>query len=223
MLKKSVLLVLAALLLTVVIFAVWPQLDLAVARYFYGSGQFAGSGNGERLLRRIFILAPLAVPLAMLVMWAAPFAGVRLRAALVPGNRSMVFVLVSLPLTPGLLVNVILKDNSARPRPVHVKEFGGPAEFRPWYRFDGACRSNCSFVSGEVSSSTWLAAPASLVPAPYRTPAIAAALAFGAATAYLRIAFGGHFLSDVLFAFLLTLLAILLLHALIMRKKSPHR
>ena len=61
----------------------------------------------------------------------------------------MIFLAVSLLLAPGLLVNVVLKEVSARPRPNQVENFGGSAEFRPWFRFDGACRSNCSFVSGE--------------------------------------------------------------------------
>ena len=43
-------------------------------------------------------------------------------------------------------------------------------------------------------------APASLAPLPWRAPAIAGAVVFGAAVGLLRMAFGGHFLSDVVFA-----------------------
>ena len=42
----------------------------------------------------------------------------------VPG-RAAVFLVLSLLLGPGLLVNVILKDNWGRPRPGSVVEFGG--------------------------------------------------------------------------------------------------
>ena len=44
---------------------------------------------------------------------------------------------------------------------------------------DGACKRNCSFVSGEASTGFWMVAPASLLPPPWRGPAIVAAFAFG--------------------------------------------
>ena len=210
--KKSVLLNAALLLLTALLFGLWPELDLAVAQYFYGAGAFAGAGTGERALRRVFYFAPLLVPLAMVLLWVAPKLGLSPPARFVPSGRSMIFVLLSLALAPGLLVNGVLKEYSGRPRPIHVKEFGGSVDFRPWNRIDGACRSNCSFVSGEVSASAWLTAPASLAPVPYRVPLMAAAMVFAAATGWLRMAFGGHFLSDVLFAILFTLLVVQVLY-----------
>jgi membrane-associated phospholipid phosphatase len=88
---------------------------------------------------------------------------------------------------------------------VQTVQFGGKFEFRPWYRFDGACEKNCSFVSGEVAEAFWLVAPASLAPPPLRGWTVGAALAFGAVTALLRVAYGGHYLSDVLLAALLML------------------
>ena len=116
---------------------------------------------------------------------------------------------LSLALGPGLLVNTMLKDHSHRPRPAQVQQFGGLEAFRPFYRFDGACLRNCSFVSGEGSTAFWTVAPALLVPLAYRAPAVAAALLFGAMTGLLRMAFGGHFLSDTVFGALLTWLVIL--------------
>ena len=78
----------------------------------------------------------------------------------------------------------------------------------PWYDLHGACKRNCSFVSGEASTGFWMVAPASLLPPPLRTPAIVAAFAFGAAASLLRLAFGGHYLSDVLLGGLITLIVI---------------
>ncbi len=210
--NKSILLNIALLLLAAIIFGLWPMLDLAAARHFFGAGAFAGNGNGERALRRFFYFAPLIVPVAMTLLWAAAKLGYAPPARFIPTGRSMIFVWLSLALAPGLFVNSLLKEHSGRPRPVHVKEFGGPSSFRPWYSFDGDCRNNCSFVSGEVAASTWLIAPASLAPEPYRTPLMAGALVFAAMTAYLRMAFGGHFLSDVIMAMLLTLLALQVLY-----------
>ncbi len=109
---------------------------------------------------------------------------------------------------PGLVVNLGLKDHAHRPRPIQTTEFGGPFEFRPWYRFDGACRTNCSFVSGEGAEAFWMVAPASLAPPPLQAPAVAGALLFGVLTSLLRMAFGGHYLSDVILAALVMLIIV---------------
>ncbi len=173
------------------------------------------------MLRRFFYYAPLVVPLVMALLWLLPKAGAKIPARLVPANRTMAFLLASLLVGPWLLVNVILKEHSNRPRPNQIVQHAGKSEFRPWHRFDGACKTNCSFVSGEVATSAWLAAPASLLPPPWNLPAIGAAILFAAATGALRMAFGGHFMSDVIFAILFTLLVCQLMHALIMRGRRP--
>ncbi len=217
--NNSILATLALFIVAAIIFSLWPELDLAAARHYFGTGAFAGNGSGERTLRRILHFAPLVVPVAMALLWAAPKLGLSHPVRFVPSGRSMIFVLLSLALAPGLLVNGIIKEYSGRPRPVHVKEFGGPSDFRPWNSFDGACRNNCSFVSGEVAGSTWLIAPASLAPEPYRTPLMASALVFAGLTAWLRMSFGGHFLSDVIMALLFTLLAVQVLYRCVIVKR----
>jgi argininosuccinate synthase len=145
--------------------------------------------------------------------------GAHLRWA--PDGRSVAFLIVTIAVGSGLIVNLGLKDHTHRPRPVHVVEFGGKDEFRPWYRFDGACRKNCSFVSGEAASGFWMVAPAMLAPPPWRAPAVAGALVFGAAASLLRMAFGGHFLSDVLFGAAISLLVILAAWRLIWPRGRP--
>ena len=89
-----------------------------------------------------------------------------------PDGRAIFFLLASLALGPGLLVNGVLKENSHRPRPEQTVEFGGPWRFRPFDEFDGECRRNCSFVSGEVATSAWTLAPALLAPPPFRVLAV---------------------------------------------------
>ncbi len=138
-----------------------------------------------------------------------------------PDGRSVVFLIATIAIGSGLIVNLGLKDHAHRPRPVHVVEFGGKDEFRPWDRFDGACRKNCSLVSGEAASGFWMVAPALLAPPPWRAPAVVGALVFGAAASVLRMALGGHFLSDVLFGGLISLLVILVVRRVIWPKGGP--
>jgi len=76
-------------------------------------------------------------------------------------------------------------------------------------------------VSGEVAEAFWLVAPASLAPPPMRAWTIGAALAFGALTALLRVAYGGHYLSDVLLAALLMLIVVQSARMLLYRRREP--
>ncbi len=198
---------LAALVFAILVFVVWPALDLDVAsRFALGGGRFVGQTTPGNALRQIFYWTPLLLYLAMLILY-----GLRRLAGLLvwaPTGAGVLFMTLSLALGPGLIVNLLLKDHSHRPRPYQVQQFGGDETFRPFWRFDGACQRNCSFVSGESSAAFWTLAPALLAPPPWRAVAIAAALVFGTATSLLRLAFGGHFLSDTVLAALLTWLVI---------------
>jgi membrane-associated phospholipid phosphatase len=201
-----------------VMFAGAPEIDLIVAAHFYDAGHFIGRSPAGEFWRRAFYDAPYVLLALLLAAYVARWRG---RISRGPGGRAIVFLIGSLALGPGLLVNGLLKEVSHRPRPEQTLEFGGPWRFRPFEAFDGACQSNCSFVSGEVATSAWTLAPALLAPPPLRAAAIGAALLFTAATAALRMAFGGHYLSDALFAALFTFLIVLVFYRRYLRAPSP--
>lgn len=202
----------ALLAATAVLFALRPDLDLAAARAFFEDGKFIGVTPRGETARHIGYVLPFWILGAAAALWLLRLIGVR-RWPL-PSFRAVLFLAATMAVGPGLLVNVALKDNSHRPRPVQTQELGGPWEFRPWHRFDGQCQRNCSFVSGEASSAFWTLAPALLTPPPVRPAAVAAALVFGTSVALLRMAFGGHYLSDSIMSALLTLLVVLGAHRL---------
>ena len=195
---------LTALMLAV--FALWPGLDLAVAHLFYDRGGFIGHDSLDRFGRDFFRVTPFVVLTLYAGLWLAKRRGVSLRWA--PSGRAMIFLIATIAIGPGLIVNLGLKDHWHRPRPAQTQEFGGPSEFRPWYDDRGACKKNCSFVSGEAATGFWMVAPASVLPPPWRGPAIVLAFAFGVGSSLLRMAFGGHYLSDVLLGGLVTLIVI---------------
>ncbi len=200
-------LVLCAVALAVL--AVEPGIDLRVAALFYvAPDHFAADTPVGRVVRDVAWFGPFV----LLAGLALSSLAARLRLwprRLAPGRRNLLFVALSFALSPGLFVYGTFKPLAHRPRPHSVSAFGGPDTFRPLGRFDGACTHSCSFPSGETAGSLWTVAPASLVPPPWRGAAIGAALVFGLATGLLRIAFGGHFLSDVLGAAFFTLLSVL--------------
>lgn len=196
-----------ALIATGVVFAIWPQLDLDVTRFIFDRFGFLGSGEYVRDVRDFLRLAPFWLLGGLAALWA-------LRRFTrwdwpAPSLASLGFLGFSFLVGSGLIVNLGLKDHSHRPRPVHVREFGGAMEFRPWYKFDGGCKKNCSFASGEAASGAWMIAPALLAPPPFRFAALAAALTYAVSASALRVLFGGHFLSDVLFGGLISALVVL--------------
>jgi lipid A 4'-phosphatase len=208
----------AGLVVVGVVFAAWPDLDLAVTSLFYHQIFFGGSSFGK-LVRNFFRLTPLLVLAAFAALYFARRFGFVVRWA--PDGRSVFFLVASIAIGSGLIVNLGMKDHLHRPRPNHVREFGGTDAFKPWYRFDGACRQNCGFPSGEAASGFWMVAPALVAPPPFRAPAVAGALAFGTVASVLRIAYGHHFLSDVLFGALISLIVVFALRRVLWPRGGP--
>jgi lipid A 4'-phosphatase len=102
----------------------------------------------------------------------------------------VIYLLGSFLIGPGLISNLLLKDDWGRPRPNSIAQFSGTAPFEPWWRPSEACKRNCSFVSGEASDAFWTVAPASLAPPELRPIALASAVFFGAAVGGMRVVSG---------------------------------
>ena len=216
---KPFLVIAALLYLILIALALRPGFDLDAARIFYvAPGHFVGATRAGTIVRYVAWSLPFALYVILLLAWVARRAGLMSRYA--PSARGILFLALSLATGPGLLVHGVLKEISHRPRPYEVDAFDGKAAFRPFYRFDGSCGSNCSFASGETAAATWMLAPASLAPPPWRALAIAAALIFAAATGLFRMAFGAHFLSDVCAAMLIMILLVLALYNLIIVRRQ---
>jgi lipid A 4'-phosphatase len=204
--NKALLVYVALAALTLGVFAIWPVLDLMGAHVFYHDGGFFGRDSFGRFGRDFFRVTPFVVLAVYGALWLARRRGIRLGWA--PSGRAMIFLIATMVVGPGLIVNLGFKDHWHRPRPVQTQNFNGPSPFVPWYDDNGACKRNCSFPSGEASTGFWMVAPASVLPPPWRAPAMVGAFAFGLGASLLRLAFGGHYLSDVLLGGLITLIII---------------
>jgi membrane-associated PAP2 superfamily phosphatase len=204
-----------------VLFAWRPEWDLAISRLFYDADKHIFPSLFVPVFHRLregaqWVVAAIAAPavVALAVKLALPR-----RRMLIPA-RAVVFLLGTLIVGPGLLVNVTLKDYWPRSRPIDVPQLGGDEKFTPWWDPRGGCPKNCSSVAGEASGAFWTLAPAALMPPQWRPLAYAGALAFGAAVGALRIAFGGHFFTDVIFAGVLVFLLIWIAHGLLYRWRT---
>jgi len=200
--------------------AVDPQLDLDIAAAFrdpaYRAFQFDVNAqpwvqHTREAARIVITLLALPAFLAILGKLVWP------RRRMLIEARAAIFLIATLALGPGLLTNVVLKDHWGRPRPIDVQQFQGHGRFVPWWDPRGDCPDNCSFVAGEPAGAFWTLAPAALAGPELQPLAYGAALAFGIGIGALRIAAGGHFFSDVVFAGVFMYLLIWLLHGLIYR------
>jgi lipid A 4'-phosphatase len=202
-------------------FGLYPELDLRVAQYFYG---FVDN-NHNVFPWRIYPPMMLARDVGLWVgtLLVAPAVAALVVKLILPrrklwiSGRAVVFLIATLALAPGLIVNVLLKDHWGRSRPIDIIQFGGTDHFVRWWDPRGECPNNCSFVSGDVAGAFWTIAPAALAPPQWRAIAYGAALTLGAGMAAMRVMAGGHFVSDVLFAGILTFLMIWIVHGLIYR------
>jgi membrane-associated PAP2 superfamily phosphatase len=203
------------------VFALAPSLDLSISGIFYPVKDAAGYMFAWRLSPSLMLVHNIAlnasfvllIPIVAALILKLVFP--RMRMFVSP--RASVFLIVTMLLGPGLLVNVALKDHWGRPRPIDVTQFGGTEHFVPWWDPRGDCPGNCSFVSGDVSTVAWTFAPAALVPSPWQPLAFAGAFALTVFMGVIRIMAGGHFPSDAIFAGVFTYLLIWLAYALIYR------
>ena len=191
------------------LFVAWPQIDLAASGLFYrGAGQWAL----ERTSRWLFLpyrglpRIGQALIVILLALWLLSF--VRRFPKLRARRVLFGFILISGLLGPVLLVDATLKEHSGRARPERIEQFGGIRQFTPAFVITDQCEKNCSFVSGHVATASfimafgWLGAPA------VRRRWLLASIGFGAFMALARMAPGGHFLSDTIFAWFATYFAL---------------
>ena len=209
---------LALALVIGIVFGIYPELDLKLAALFYDprTKSFPLKLDGWASFARdaaMWIAWGIALPavVALVVKLVRPD-----RPLLISG-RAIVFLLLTLTMSAGVFTNLTFKSYWGRPRPVLVTEFNGDLPFVPWWDPRGGCGRNCSFFSGEGATAFWTIAPAALAPPAWRPLAYAAATVFGFATSALRIAFGGHFFTDIAAAGLVTFLVIWLAHGFIYR------
>src|ERR1700748_1500433 len=146
-----------ALALAVVIellFGIYPELDLKLAALFYDPAT-------QSFPLKLDTAAMIARDAAMWIAWGLALPAVVALVAklirpdrpLMMSGRAVVFLLVTLTLSAGVLTNFSFKAFWGRPRPVMVAQFDGPQQFVPWWDHRGACQKNCSFFSGEGATA----------------------------------------------------------------------
>jgi lipid A 4'-phosphatase len=201
-----------------------PGIDLWASGLFYrpGDGFFLGDWAPFRLTHDHLAFAVWAFAIAVMIAGSASFCFRRAVLGLTP--RAAIFLLLSLALGPGLTVNTVFKDHWGRARPAQIAQFGGTQKFTPAFVPSDQCRRNCSFPAGDPAMGFYLVSAALLAGgAAARRKGVIGAVALGAALGVVRLAQGGHFLSDVVASGFLVIGIAWGLHALIMRSDALER
>jgi lipid A 4'-phosphatase len=218
--RTGLLIALAIAAVVGTVFAIDPTLDVTLSSPFYDAATNRWrvldwpSGIVRDLASWLVALVAAPAVIALVIKLWLPR-----RPLLMPG-RAIILMISTLALGPGLMVNVVLKDNWGRPRPQFLTEFGGPAPLLPWWDPRGLCDKNCSFVAGEPSGAFWTMSAAAVAPPHWRAVGYGAAIAFGAAVGVLRMSAGGHFFTDVVFGGVVVFLVIWLTHGLLYRWRA---
>ncbi|WP_102106715.1 phosphatase PAP2 family protein [Oceaniglobus roseus] len=200
---------LAAVLVTAalacILFLRFPQLDLAVSRHYFDAargGFLYSHAPVWEAVRAVLRASSYALGVGAILLCAL---GPRVPLWMRLPRRVTGFVAASYVAGPVVFVNLWMKRSSGRARPRNVTEFGGPDHYTPPFTFADQCHVNCSFVSAETAGMATLCLTLGLLIAPRLTGVrrwlfVAGLAALVVFTGWLRIAFGGHFLSDTVFA-----------------------
>ncbi|MGC8905863.1 MAG: phosphatase PAP2 family protein [Desulfomonilaceae bacterium] len=191
-------------------------LDIACSKYFYSfggregtSGWIAGSFQPWRLLYRYGEMPGIAMCGAALVAFGASWLGL----APQKWRRPCLVIILSIIIGPGLLVNGVLKPWWGRPRPVDVVEFGGAMKYHDvWAR--SSCCGGKSFPCGHCAIGFSLSSAVAFTPfyPVIGYVGLAAGLLYGSVLSAARLIQGGHFLSDILWSFVIVYVVIVVLY-----------
>ncbi len=145
---------------------------------------------------------------------------------------TILYLVVTGLIGPGLIVNHIFKENFGRARPVQIVDFNGSKSFSRVLAISNQCHHNCSFSSGHAAMAYYFTALAYAL-ALYNSKKLKESallkkssdldssfllkekaifpiiyiimLLFGSVVGFSRILMGGHFLSDVIASCLIVL------------------
>jgi lipid A 4'-phosphatase len=190
----------AAMVIAIVITFIAPQIDLMVSSFFYNKL------HGFELCRhRLVLLIYNSVPILVVISSCALILNI-----IKPWYFTRVqswYLILCLVIGPGLVVNVIFKEHSGRPRPKHIIEFGGSNTFRPLLDFNGQCSSNCSFSCGHAAMGFYITAFAfTQSNERKRNNILYVGILLGYIIGIARLMQGGHFFSDVICSGLIVML-----------------
>ena len=205
--------------LATIVFVGFPELDIWFSSLFFEKGYFFLYNNPAVViicwLAEVIIGILSICLIVLLLIRGNPFA---------MNKKQVIYLLLVLIIGPGLVVNVVFKDQWGRARPGRIEEFGGIQKFTRALVISDQCQKNCAFVSGHASIGFYFVAFAFIWRA-HRKKIITGAALYGGIIGLARIMRGVHYLSDIVFAFLFVYIIAFMIYEFMFifpyRNKSP--
>jgi len=204
------------------LFLLFPEIDTQFTAFFYHNDFYL---EHHPINEAIYTWAPKIINVFVFsALVGAIYCYIRkLDAIFTIKKIAMLYIFTAVLVGPGIFVNLVLKEFVDRPRPRDVEQFGGDKTFIPALIVSDQCESNCSFVSGHASGGFSLIALALLFQGRRRYMIFAAAVVAGGSIGLVRIMQGGHFLSDIIFALLVTYLTSKIIYYLFFEWRHPKK
>jgi len=193
-----------------------PQIDIFVSKLFYDGTLFSAN---HTFLEKFFYhsVQPLVLLFSIITLLIF-FYNLFMKKMLLNINaKVLLYLFLVLSVAPGLIVNVILKDNWGGPRPAQTVEFGGKMSFTP--AFLPSKQDGYSFSSGHAAAAFSLMGFA-LLATRRKKLWMGIALSYGTFVSIARVASGGHFLSDVVSSFFLVYIFTHIFYKLVFQENS---
>ena len=191
--------VVALLLILTIPFWIWP-VDLTVQGAFFDPDQGAWTYRDAEPWKALYHFGT-APALLFVLGWIVVLLLGFWRSSWARWRRLALYFSLCMIVGPGLIVNMTFKDHWGRPRPREVTKFGGAYAHEKVWEYDASSPGK-SFPCGHCSMGFYFFSLA-LALRRRRLLALAAAagtIVFGVLIGMARVAQGGHFLSDVLWA-----------------------
>lgn len=185
---------------SVLLYGFWPDIDLSVSAWFFDA-EYGFGANRLDVVQMVHRIVPY-VGWGLLALGLTGLVLLRGRARLAQ-RLSAASLAIMMLFGVALAVNGLFKSHWGRARPVEVSTFGGARTYTPPLAIAAECSRNCSFVSGHASTGFALMSLGAFGAKRRRQRWIAIGWIAGLTLGALRIAQGGHFLGDILFAGLL--------------------
>ena len=210
---------------SIFIFLLFPEFDIFVSSIFYFDGVFLDKhfsfiSEVRNILKNSMIIFAIIPLLFLVLLKLNNIQSIRNYKK----NIRLKFIALGLVLGPiigcGLIANFYFKDNWGRARPYQIEEFGGNLIYTPPLIKSDQCKKNCSWIGGETSAA--FSFLAGLLFLRKKKETLRILFLFGSLVIFCRMAMGGHFLSDNLFAVNL-MIYISILYYLIMIKLFKHK
>lgn len=208
------------------------SIDLQISRLLFTPGSGFDHANNAWVLASYnwvpvigrVALASLVAVICIHQVWRhllKPSPGSRYVNILKHLNRTAIIALICAVLGPGLIVEGLFKRALCRPRPVQVTVFGGDLAYQAVPAIRTHAAPHRSFVSSHAAAGFWLMTLGLSCGMTWRRRWLVIGIVAGSIIGLGRMLQGGHFLTDVVFAFFAVWISSEIVMALDRRGRRP--